>query len=831
MARIKKKERLYFTQDYIPVEDIRNGIIETTDGRYIKILEIEPINFNLRSVSEQVDIVSSFEDYMKIAPVKVQYKTFTLKANSGRHIRQIRNEVRDDIPQVREHAEDYIKLINSVGQVEALSRRFFLIIQYEPLRRTDVTDYTQMFAQLYQAENEARKYFEHCGNSIIKSQDADKATAEILYCFFNKNSCQTEPFEERVKKICGDNVLFNSQFTDAEDKESISIKDLISPRGLDLTHSNYFTMDGLYYSVMHIKADGYPVQVVGGWTSMLVNAGDGIDIDIHITRKERSKAIEDVGRKIRLNKSKAKGMQDTSTDYEEIYGAIESGYYIKRGLANSNQDLYYMAIFVTVTAKTYKELQWKKQELISMMKAKDIQMSECLFTQQEAFQAIMPLGYVAPKLFDKAKRNVLTSGVSSVYPFTSYEMTSDTGVLLGVNQYNNSLCTVDLFDTKVNKNANVNIIGTSGAGKTFCMQLLASRMRMRGIQTFIIAPIKGHEFKRACTHIGGEYIKIAAGSPHNINIMEIRRTISPEMELLDGIDYTEMDSMLAAKIQQITTFFSLLKPDMTNDEEQLLDEALIKTYAKFGITHDNSSVYEDAKCSPPKMKRMPVLGDLYEVLDENKYSQRLARCLKPYVTGSAQSFNQQTNVDLSNKYIVFDLSALKGSKMLPIGMMIVLDYVWDIIQSDRTKKKAVFIDEIWQLIGANANRNAADFCLNIFKLIRGYGGAAIAATQDLDDFFALDDGKFGKAIINNSKNKIILNLEPDEAKYVQEVLKLTNSEIKAVTKFDRGEALVISNNNKIPVFVKASKKETEMITTDRAELEAILLEKQKSQSV
>lgn len=133
--------------------------------------------------------------------------------------------------------------------------------------------------------------------------------------------------------------------------------------------------------------------------------------------------------------------------------------------------------------------------------------------------------------------------------------------------------------------------GTSGAGKTFTLQLLALRMRMRGIQCYIIAPIKGHEFKRACSKIGGEFIKIAPGSPHCINVMEIRHTISPEMELIDEVDYNDMDSMLARKIQQLMIFFSLLIPDMTNEEEQMLDEALIKTYNEFGITHDNNSLY------------------------------------------------------------------------------------------------------------------------------------------------------------------------------------------------------------------------------------------------
>lgn len=139
---------------------------------------------------------------------------------------------------------------------------------------------------------------------------------------------------------------------------------------------------------------------------------------------------------------------------------------------------------------------------------------------------------------------------------------------------------------------------------------------------------------------------------------------------------------------------------------------------------------------------------------------RLATIVSRFVTGSAQSFNRQTNVDLSNKYIVLDISELKG-KLLPVGMMIALDYVWDQVKADRTKRKMVFIDEIWKLIGGSANRQAAEFCLEIFKIIRGYGGGALAATQDLSDFFGLEDGRYGRAILNNSKTKIILNLEPD----------------------------------------------------------------------
>lgn len=822
----RKPEKLSFTQDFIPIKNLEHGIIETTDGRYIKILEIEPINFMLRSEEEQYEIICSFASWLKISPVHLQFKSITRKADSDKHIAMLRKEMAtEESEQCKKLSEGYIRLIKDVGSREALTRRFFLIFRYEELRRNENSDYGQICSTLLTAEQNARAYFMQCGNNILQPKDPDEATAEILYMFFNRRSCVEEPFHSRVDRIVLDTMAAKNKVIGIDPIPHIRMAHFIAPRGIDLTHRNYIIMDGLYYSFLYIKGNGYPNKVRAGWMSSLINAGEGIDVDVFLRRENRSKTIDKVAQRIRLNRTKLKSMQDTSTDYEELAGSIQAGYFIKQGIANYNEDLFYMSVFVTVSARTYEELMWRKQQMTDMLKSMDMYVSDCSFQQEDALRTVMPFLQMSPKLEKKSKRNVLTSGAASTYMFTSFEMSDDTGVLLGINRHNNSLCIVDLFDTKKNKNANLNLLGTSGAGKTFTMQLLALRMRMRGIQCYIIAPIKGHEFRRACNRIGGQFIKIAPGSPHCINIMEIRHTISPEMELIDELDYSEMDSLLAQKIQQLMIFFSLLIPDMTNEEEQMLDEALIRTYGKFGITHDNDSVYADRNAVPPKMKTMPILGDLHEELQKNEMTNRIAVIVSRFVTGSAQSFNQQTNVDLSNKYIVLDLSELKG-KLLPVGMMIALDYVWDKIKSDRTKKKAIMIDEIWQLIGAGSNRMAAEFCLEIFKVIRGFGGAAISATQDLSDFFGLEDGRYGRAIINNSKNKIILNLEPDEAEFVRDTLKLTKTEIRSITCFERGEALICSNNSKVPVIIKASKEEQEMITTDRAELEAILKERQ-----
>lgn len=828
-SRKRRSKTSEFVQDFLPVREIRNGIIETTDDRYVKIIEILPINFLLRSSEEQYNIISSFATWLKISPMKLQFKSVSRKADSDKHVAMVREELsREENQQCRQLGEEYLRLIKDVGNKEALSRRFFLIFQYEPPagKRSSGESYADIYGMIQTAVQNAKTYFMQCGNAIVQPEDEDAFTAEMLYMFFNRSSCVNEPFQSRVERVVVDTMKAKGKIIGLDAVPHIRPANFIAPRGIDFSHYNFVVMDGMYYSVMHIRRNGFPHAVRGGWMSSLINAGEGVDIDVHLRRENRGKTLDKVAQRIRLNRTKLRGMQDTSTDYEELTGSIQSGYYIKSGIANNNEDLFYMSVFITISARTYEELLWRRGQMTDLLKSMDMYINECNFRQEAALRSVMPFLCIDPNIEKKAQRNILTSGAASTYMFTSFEMSDDSGVLLGINRHNNSLCVVDLFNTRVNKNANVTLLGTSGAGKTFTMQLLALRMRMRGIQCYILAPLKGHEFKRACAAVGGTYIKISPGSTNCINVMEIRRTLSPEMELIDEMDYNSEDSLLSRKIQQLLIFFSLLIPDMSNEEEQMLDEALVRTYRQFGITHDNDSLYADK--AHTRYKRMPILGDLHKLLEANPLTQRLAIIVSRFVTGSAQSFNQQTNVNLENKYVVIDISELKG-KLLPVGMFIGLDYIWDQVKSDRTERKAIYIDEIWQLIGASSNRQAGEFCQEIFKIARGYGAAAIAASQDLSDFFSLEDGKYGRAIINNSKTKIILNLEPDEAEYVRETLKLTRTEIRSITQFERGEALISSNNNKVPVLVRASKVEQQLITTDRAELAAILKERQQTQ--
>lgn len=804
-------DRKTSVSEYLPIEKIENGIIYTKDKRYIKVIEVLPINFLLRSAREQRSIIYSFVSYLKISPMKMQFKIITKKADTKKHRDIVLKEMEKETDEsCRRLQRDYLKLINRIGSKEATTRRFFIAFEYENGGQRVKNEESEAVAALQTAARTALNYLKQCGNKVIIPDNEDEFTADILYGIICRDESLKKPLAEKVAGTAA-RYIAKGKSTD-----NIPVAEFLSPERTDLTHGRYIKTGALYHAYYIIPSGGYKTQVPAGWLSLLINAGDGIDTDLFLFRQPKEQAVRRLGQQLRINRSKIREASDTNTDFDDLDSAISSGYFLKEGLAN-NEDFYYMSILITVTAHMPEELEWRERELKKMLISQDISISACTFREEAAFLSSLPLVSLEKHLYNRARRNVLTTGAASCYPFTAYELSDDNGILLGVNKYNNSLVIVDIFNSAVYRNANIAIVGTSGAGKTFTMQLMALRMRRKGIQVFIIAPLKGHEFLRACKNIGGEFIQISPASKNCINIMEIRKTDKSADEIIDGGHIEK--SELAKKIQSLHIFFSLLIPDMTHEEKQLLDEALVKTYALKGITHDNKTLADKADLN--KYKEMPILGDLYNILISDTSTERLGHILNRLVHGSAGTFNQQTNVNLDNKYTVFDISELSGD-LLPVGMFTVLDYVWDKAKEDRTAEKAIYVDEMWQLIGSGGNQVAAGFVLEMFKIIRGYGGSAICATQDLNDFFALDGGKYGKGIINNCKTKIILNLEDDEAERVKDIFKLSEAEIMEITHFERGSGLISTNNNNITVEFKCSELEKRLITTDRRELKQIL---------
>ena len=626
--------RIQTPMDYFPIQKIEHGVIYTRDHRYVKVLEVTPINFLLRSAREQRSILYSYVHYLKISPVKVQMKVLTKKADVNRHLESIRREFQNETDEkCRELQKDYENLIRQIGSKEAITRRFFLIFEYEGFGRHESEE--EMLSALMTAEQTAKTYLLQCGNKIVEPESEDEATVELLYELLNRKTSTETSLSTRSNE-----VIARHLFRDGTDElGDIPAAEFFAPPSMDFRHAHYLHIDGTYYSYLLIPSSGYKPRVAAGWLSILINAGEGIDVDMFLFRQPKEQVIHKLGQQLRINRSKIRDVSDTNTDFDDLEGAIRSGYFLKDGLA-ANEDFYYFSTLITVTAGSVKELNWRIAELKKLLVSQDLNASPCTFRQEDAFLSSLPLVSLEKHLYARSRRNMLTLGAASCYPFTSYELCDDTGILLGINKHNNSLVIADLFNSQIYKNANMAILGTSGSGKSFTLQLFALRLRRKNIQVFILAPLKGHEFYRAARNIGGEIIQISPSSPHCINVMEIRPVDTAAAELLDEAVIEK--SLLTAKIQRLHIFFALLIPDMTHEERQLLDEAMIKTYASFGITHENTSLVDEA--CPERFRPMPKLGDLHQELLKSPQTRRLANILNRLVHGSASTFNQDTNI-------------------------------------------------------------------------------------------------------------------------------------------------------------------------------------------
>lgn len=591
-----------------------------------------------------------------------------------------------------------------------------------------------------------------------------------------------------------------------------SVLDIIAPSSVDNGSRDYIVVDGVYHSYLYVAGYGYRTRNEAAWLSPLVEAGENIGISFTFHRLPREKILSRISQKTMLNRSRMREVGDTRQDFEELDDAISSGYYLKEGMNRAAQDFYYMSTVIEVTAYDEEELEQRVADVMTLCSSMSMVAKRADFKHEQCFLSTLPVLAVEPDIERKSRRNVLTDSLAASFPFSSFEIYDEGGIFLGLNKYNRSVAILDIFDSDKYANANGCIYGTTGAGKTFLLQNMALRFRMQGTQVFIIAPVKGHEYVDACEAIGGKYVKIAPSSKDCINIMEIRKTsLSTDHEIKKD---TRDDSILAEKLQNLMIFFTLVKSDIKQDELNLLDSAVIRTYAKFGIDFDNKSLFDENG----NFKKMPTLKDLYEELLSKDETKKLALMIEKFATGSLASFGRETNVDLNNKYIVLDMTEMTEN-LKPLGMFMALDLVWDKAKESRIQKKVIFLDELWTLIGSGSNRLASAYVQEIFRLIRGFGGSAIQATQDLSGCFSSDGGKFGKEILNLSSFKIVLHLEEDEAFTVQKHLSLSDEETMQIIRAGRGEALLCANKNKVCVDIKASPLMYDLITTKRTDLE------------
>ena len=604
-------------------------------------------------------------------------------------------------------------------------------------------------------------------------------------------------------------LLFGAERPDLSELEagSTTILDILSPTAIDTKSRDYIVVDGVFHAYLYITGYGYSTTVGSCWLAPLVEAGEGVNVSFSFTRQNREKILSKIAQTTMLNRSRMRDVGDTRQDYEELDSAITSGLYLKDVMNRQGEDFYYMHTLIEVVADDPDTLEQRVTAVEKLCVSVDMIARRCDYANEQGFLSTLPLVTLDADIERKSRRNALTTGVAAAFPFVSYEHSDRNGIFLGLNLYNKSPVFLDPYDDYKYTNGNWWIGGNSGAGKSVTLQCLAGRLREQGKRVVCVIPKKGHEFRPNCEQLGGLYLRLSPSSRDCPNIMAIRRKT---LDAYAGIQELAArdDSVLADKISRLIIWYSLQKKDLTEEDKNYLDASLVECYDRYGITFDNASVVDENGA----FKEMPIIPDWYNVLLEKPETKHLAVVLTRYVTGSAAAMGRRNHISIDNKYIVLDTSGMPDDLILP-GIYWAIDVANDIIMNAGGELSALIADELWSLVGAGSNPLAAAYVQEMVKTIRGLGGIAITSTQGMQDLFSLEGGKYGKGILDSSRIKFVMQMEEQEARLIQQILNLSEEEVRQITRFRRGEGLLCIGYNHVPVAFHVTKKEYDAITT------------------
>lgn len=611
-------------------------------------------------------------------------------------------------------------------------------------------------------------------------------------------------------------LLFGPERPDLSELEagSTTILDILSPTAIDTKSRDYIVVDGVFHAYLYITGYGYSTTVGSCWLAPLVEAGEGVNVSFSFTRQNREKILSRIAQTTMLNRSRMRDVGDTRQDYEELDSAITSGLYLKDVMNRQGEDFYYMHTLIEVVADDPDTLEQRVTAVEKLCVSVDMIARRCDYANEQGFLSTLPLVTLDADIERKSRRNALTTGVAAAFPFVSYEHSDRNGIFLGLNLYNKSPVFLDPYDDYKYTNGNWWIGGNSGAGKSVTLQCLAGRLREQGKRVVCVIPKKGHEFRPNCEQLGGLYLRLSPSSRDCPNIMAIRRKT---LDAYAGIQELAArdDSVLADKISRLIIWYSLQKKDLTEEDKNYLDASLVECYDRYGITFDNASVVDENGA----FKEMPIIPDWYNVLLERAETKHLAVVLTRYVTGSAAAMGRRNHISIDNKYIVLDTSGMPDDLILP-GIYWAIDVANDIIMNAGGELSALIADELWSLVGAGSNPLAAAYVQEMVKTIRGLGGIAITSTQGMQDLFSLEGGKYGKGILDSSRIKFVMQMEEQEARLIQQILNLSEEEVRQITRFRRGEGLLCIGYNHVPVAFHVTKKEYDAITTSPTDRQA-----------
>ncbi len=613
---------------------------------------------------------------------------------------------------------------------------------------------------------------------------------------FNKNkNLPTDPVALAQMQRMREEQEVNTAFQ----KGVTALRDFIAPSSIEF-QSGFFRIGTRYGRTFYVY--GYPRQIFTGWLSSMVNMDEVIDLSMFIYPVESQVVLENLRKKvsqleagIQIDAEKGRvrdpGKQASILDAEEMRDKLQVG----------EERFFRFGLYFTIYANSEDELEFVSHKVESML-GQQLIYSKAATAQQE-----QGLNSTIPQFSDQLqiRRNMNTGALSTSFPFTSADLSQDTGILYGINMHNSGLVIFDRFSLE---NGNSVVFAKSGAGKSFSVKLEALRSLMFGTEIFIIDP--ENEYQRMAEAVDGAYVRLSLNSSTRINPFDLPKVVDSE----------EADSALRSNLITLHGLLRLMMggaqtqlvggqvtsmPALSPVEESDLDAALIETYARAGITNDPLT-----HVSVP-----PTINELYDtLLHMGGTGPQLAQRLRKYTTGTfAGIFSQQSNININNPMVVFNIRDLED-ELRPVAMYIVLNYIWNKTKADR-KKRILIVDEAWQLM---KYEDSANFLFSLAKRARKYNLGITTITQDVEDFMG---SRMGRAIVANASMQLLLKQSSSAVDVLSDVFKLTSEEKKRLSQFPVGQGLFFAGQNHVHIQIIASPTETSLITTNPAQVQAL----------
>ncbi len=777
------------TQKFVDIEAVREGTLVLKNGSLRKIIMVSGLNFDLKSEEEQGLITYAYQNFLNSLDFSVQIFIHSRRLNIEGYIKKLEGREHEEANELlKAQIAGYREFISSfVSQNPIMAKTFFVIVPFDAVTIPTAGGILGIFGKKNTTAQAAdkEKDFQHRLSQLSQRTDRvlaglssiglqampleNEAVIELFYNLYNPESVEKKTLEIAKEAAMGK-----------------TITDIIAPPAME-ANSNYLRMGDKFVKTIFVFT--YPRYLATGWFSPIINIPDLLDIAIYVHPVDTALALRNLRKKAaevqaEITEQEQKGMVRNPM-LETGHQDIES---LRDSLQQGQEHLFNVGVYITIYGDTLEGLNKLEAQINSILESKLIYAKPAVFQQVEGLNSTLPIGTDHLSI-----HTPLNSGpVSSFFPFVSASLTSDEGILYGINRGNNTLVIFDRFSLE---NANLVIFAKSGAGKSYATKLEALRLMMTGSDVLIIDP--ENEYLQLANTVGGSFFKISLTSENHINPFDIP-TVPKDENAAD---------VLKSHIVNLTGLLKLMLGKMTTEEESLLDRAISETYAAFDIVPGKDFTTAQA----------PLLENLQTVLQNMEGGRDLAERLYRFTKGSYAGFaNRPTNIDIKNRMIVFSIRDLED-ELRPIAMYIILNFIWNMVRAD-LKRRVMIIDEAWWMM---KYPDGASFLFGLVKRARKYFLGISTITQDVEDFL---NSPYGRPIITNSSIQLLLKQSPATIESVAKTFTLTDAEKSLLLESGVGQGLFFAGPNHVAVQIIASYTEDQVITTKP---EQILQQQQK----